>query len=73
MDTVDKERKLIIALAENAMLTSVWCNRACGVGEMILRLPEEKRAILRTLKSRHVEGVSPFWLRWSPPPKDRRK
>ena len=60
---MDKERKLIIDLAEHAAMMRVCESMKRKPGEIVSRLPEEQRTVLKGLKSKHVEGIMPFWLR----------
>lgn len=60
---IDKERKLIIDLAENAAILRVCTHFKGKPGETIQNLPEEQREVLKGLTSEHVDDIVPFWLR----------
>lgn len=60
---MDEERKLIIDLAERAIMYRMFDSIRKQPGQMIENLPEDQREVLRGLKSDHMNGILPFWLR----------
>ncbi len=60
---MNEEKKLIIELAEKALMHSVIDSIHRHPGQMIENLPEEQRKTLQGLTSDHIDGIIPFWLR----------
>ncbi len=60
---MNEEKKLIIELAEKALMYRVFDSIHKHPGQMIQNLPEEQRETLRGLTSDHMDGIIPFWLR----------